>query len=142
MLQARGAAAAAIATAAGFPFMGQILRRFWSPDTEDAMMRYLTVLARTVVETYIDKSSFPSCASDLAPCPAAQCHALTCARVYTHAELLCAQYGLSRKQFITVRACCTAWRKQAIARRVFDAGMTRCAHPSSSRSTRAPSAGW
>ena len=61
-LQARGAAAAAIATAAGFPFIGQVLRRFWSPDTEDVMTRYLTVLARTVVETYIDKSSFPSCA--------------------------------------------------------------------------------
>ena len=64
VVQARGAAAAAIATAAGFPFMGQVLRRFWSPDTEDAMTRYLTVLARTVVETYIDKSSFPSCACD------------------------------------------------------------------------------
>lgn len=61
-LQARGAAAAAIATAAGFPFMGQLLRRFWSPDTEDVLTRYLTVIARTVVETYIDKSSFPSCA--------------------------------------------------------------------------------
>ncbi len=65
-MQARGAAAAAIATAAGFPFIGQVLRRFWSPDSEDALTRYLTVLARTVVETYIEKSSFPSCASALA----------------------------------------------------------------------------
>ena len=82
-MQARGAAAAAIATAAGFPFMVQILRRFWSPDTEDAMMRYLTVLARTVVETYIDKSSFPSCACDLATSlrpGAMQCNVLECTR--------------------------------------------------------------
>ncbi len=112
--QARGAAAAAIATAAGFPFMGQVLRRFWSPDTEDAMTRYLTVLARTVVETYIDKSSFPSCASDLAAGLRPGAVHCTCARAYARADSLCGQQGTSCKQPITLRACCIAWRERLI----------------------------
>ena len=65
MLQARGAAAAAIVTAAGFPLIGQLLRVTWTPETEEALMGVVVGIARTVVETYLDKSSLPSYASFL-----------------------------------------------------------------------------
>ncbi len=40
--------------------VGQILRVTWTPQTEGALMGVVTEIARTVVETYLDKSSLPS----------------------------------------------------------------------------------